>query len=165
MTDVGSIQNISGENRELRSIGSSRLVLADQVIEIPLDQVTSYTQQETTWAPYDEAAKAAHRAMLDGIAELIAAETKAQADAEADQAERDAAYRAAAEAAQAARAATYAAVIERAATAQARIDLVTVGGWELASAVLADEQARKTPRASVIEAAESRINDDDAQEG
>ena len=58
MTDkpaVGKIRNISGQARTLPWLGD-RLVLDGQVVEVPAEDVTAYTQQEAIWEPVGQVA-------------------------------------------------------------------------------------------------------------
>lgn len=50
------VKNISGEDR----IVQGRLVLKGATLDVDLDDVWSYTQQEPNWAPADDEAKAIH---------------------------------------------------------------------------------------------------------
>ena len=53
---MAKVKNISGEDR----IVQGRLVLAGAVLEVPADEVWSYTCQEPNWAPADDKAQAIH---------------------------------------------------------------------------------------------------------
>ena len=62
MSDTGKIRNISGEDRiaGLDTPLRGRLVEATQVVEVPVEDVYSFTVATSTWEPADEAAQAAH---------------------------------------------------------------------------------------------------------
>jgi hypothetical protein len=49
---MGRIRNVSGERLEVPAMGA-RVILPNQVVEVSDDDVYSYTQQTTTWAPAD----------------------------------------------------------------------------------------------------------------
>lgn len=83
MTDVGKIKNVSGDDRLVPSLGF-RLVLAGQAVDVPLDEVFGFTQQEGTWAPHDAAAKKVHQSTLEALRELIDAEESAAVVAQTD---------------------------------------------------------------------------------
>ena len=53
---MAKVKNISGDDRLVQG----RLVLAGAVLEVPADEVWSYTCQEANWAPADEEATAVH---------------------------------------------------------------------------------------------------------
>ena len=53
---MAKVKNVSGEDR----IVQGRLVLAGAVLEVPADEVWSYTCQEPNWAPADDEAQAVH---------------------------------------------------------------------------------------------------------
>lgn len=53
---MARIKNVSGEDR----ITGGRLVLAGAVLEVADEDVWSYTQQESNWAPADAEATAIH---------------------------------------------------------------------------------------------------------
>lgn len=55
---MAKVKNISGVDR----IVQGRLVLAGMVLEVPADEVWSYTCQETNWAPADDEATEVHDA-------------------------------------------------------------------------------------------------------
>lgn len=78
------VKNISGEDLVVGWLGG-RLVVAGQVVEVPLDDVWSYTQQAEVWEPYDAAAKKAHKEHLEvahgrEAAELAALEPDSEAE-------------------------------------------------------------------------------------
>lgn len=58
---MAKIQNVSGDDRTVPSLGG-RLVLADQIVEVPDDAVYGFTQQTDVWAPAGEGAQEAHDA-------------------------------------------------------------------------------------------------------
>lgn len=64
------IRNTSGVSRSVPWLG--RLVLDEQTVSVPAEQVTAFTQQLETWAPADAEAEALHKQMLDGVADYIA---------------------------------------------------------------------------------------------
>ncbi|MCF6376900.1 hypothetical protein L2K70_04730 [Nocardioides KLBMP 9356] len=53
---MAKVKNVSGEDR----IVQGRLVLAGALLEVPADEVWSYTIQEPNWAPGDDEARTAH---------------------------------------------------------------------------------------------------------
>lgn len=69
------IRNVSDEDRQVPLL--QRVVFDEQTVEVPAEHVTSFTQQETVWAPADDEARALHDDMLEAIAELIAAQNPA----------------------------------------------------------------------------------------
>jgi hypothetical protein len=148
---VGSIRNISGDDRILPLFGG-RLVMAGAVIEVARDQVTSYTQQESIWAPYDDVAQAEHDAMLVGIAELLAEQAKATEEAEV-------LHNMATGGLSFALAADIADDLGRWTTAKARTAALPHLDLLGAQALLEDERARPAPRPSVVQAAEKRITE------
>lgn len=57
---MAKIKNISGDARLVQS----RLVLEGADLDVPADEVWSYTCQETNWAPADDEARAVHDAAV-----------------------------------------------------------------------------------------------------
>ena len=82
---TGKVKNISGEDLVAGWLGG-RLVVDGQAVEVPLDDVWSYTQQSGTWEPYDNAAKKAHKEHLENALDREAAELAAlEPDLEAEE--------------------------------------------------------------------------------
>lgn len=69
---VGKIKNESGEARTIHGV-NGRFVPKGAVIEVPIDEVYNYTQQEI-WSPADPAAKKAHAAGQAAYEERLAAQ-------------------------------------------------------------------------------------------
>jgi hypothetical protein len=59
MATAAKIKNVSGVDRLVPGLGG-RLVMADAVVEVPAEDVHAYTCQESTWAPANKEAQAAH---------------------------------------------------------------------------------------------------------
>lgn len=57
---MAKVRNVSGSDR----IVGGRLVLAGAVLEVPADEVWSYTCQEPNWVPADDEAQATHDATV-----------------------------------------------------------------------------------------------------
>lgn len=81
MSETGKVKNISGEDL-IDAWSGGRLVVAGATLDVPLEQVWAYTQQAERWAPYDAAAKKAHKPAFEAdearyAAELAAAEPAA----------------------------------------------------------------------------------------
>lgn len=53
---MAKVKNVSGDDR----IAKSLLVMRDADLEVSVDEVWSYTCQESNWAPADDEAQAAH---------------------------------------------------------------------------------------------------------
>lgn len=73
MSATAKIKNVSGEDLLVPWLGD-RLVLDGQAIEVPVDQVYAFTQQDGTWEAYDNAAKKAHKAESESADEARARE-------------------------------------------------------------------------------------------
>lgn len=58
---AAKIKNVSGEDRTVPGLGG-RLVVADAVVEVPIEDVYAYTCQGTNWSPANKEAQAAHDA-------------------------------------------------------------------------------------------------------
>lgn len=58
---MAKIRNKSGDDRTVTGLGG-RLVLAGQKVDVPVEDVHSYTCQVTIWEPADDEAQAAHDA-------------------------------------------------------------------------------------------------------
>lgn len=63
---MAKIKNISGDDRIVTDLGS-RLALAGQIVDVPLEDVYSYTCQATNWSPADPEAQAAHDAAVAAL--------------------------------------------------------------------------------------------------
>lgn len=56
---TGKIRNVSGESRSIGHAGG-RLVLKGATLDVPLEEVYGYTQQDSIWEPADADAQSAH---------------------------------------------------------------------------------------------------------
>ena len=77
------VKNISGDDR----IVQGRLVLSGVVLEVPADEVWSYTCQESNWAPADDEAQAEHDAsyaMHHAVEEALADDARPPGNASRD---------------------------------------------------------------------------------
>lgn len=124
---MSKIKNTSGEDLLVPWLGG-RLVLAGQAVEVPISDVTAYTQQEATWAPADDEARRLHEEMLEGIAALTA---PIATDPPGE-------------------------VVEETSAAEL-VKAVGDFDRERTAEILAAEQAKDRPRKTVVAAAEARL--------